>query len=681
MTFQRRFQYSAWDGTQRPFEMDAFDLLKEATDDLLYHGDPNAALRRLMQEGFEDRNGERVKGLRELLERLRAEREERLANSALGGVFQEISDGLKEVVAKERSSLADLVERADLGGNERHKELAEQTATDHNLELDLLPDDVAGRVRGLEKYEFVSSEAQQQFEELVGRLREQLMQQVVDSIGESLSATTPEDLARITSMLAALNEMLEARARGEEPAFEDFMAEFGDMFPENPSNLDELLEAMAQRMAAMQALMNSMTPEQRALLGELSSGLFGDLDLQWQLDQLGQNLRGLFPDAGWQRSYEFSGADPLDFSSALEMMNELGELDQLEQLLRGTVNPGALSEVDLDRARALAGEEFADSLGKLSELSTMLQESGIVQSGDDGLELTPEGMRRLGKNALAQLFKGLSPDMLGGHNIDTIGVGHERTYQTKAYEFGDPFNLDINRTIGNAVRRRASQASPGSMPAGSISGSKVQLDPGDFEIEQTEQSVRSSTVLMLDLSLSMPMRNNFLPAKKVAMALHALISMQYPRDYLGIVGFSETAQVLTADQIPRVSWDFAYGTNMAHGFMLARKLLAAQSGTKQIIMITDGEPTAHLNQFGEPEFHYPPVRATVDATLLEVSRCTKERIRINTFMLDADPGLQHFVERMTELNRGRAFFTSPETLGDFVLVDFIEQRRSLLRGA
>ena len=185
---------------------------------------------------------------------------------------------------------------------------------------------------------------------------------------------------------------------------------------------------------------------------------------------------------------------------------------------------------------------------------------------------------------------------------------------------------------------------------------------------------------MLDLSLSMPMRDNFLPAKKVAMALHSLISMQFPRDYLGLVGFSEVARTLEAHQLPEVSWDFVYGTNMQHGFMLARQLLARQSGTKQIIMITDGEPTAHINSYGEPEFHYPPIRATVDATLLEVMRCTREKIRINTFMLDADRGLQHFVEKMTELNRGRAFFITPQTLGDFVLVDFLEQKRSLLKG-
>jgi uncharacterized protein with von Willebrand factor type A (vWA) domain len=186
---------------------------------------------------------------------------------------------------------------------------------------------------------------------------------------------------------------------------------------------------------------------------------------------------------------------------------------------------------------------------------------------------------------------------------------------------------------------------------------------------------------MLDLSLSMPMRDNFLPAKKVAMALHSLISSQFPRDYLGIVGFSETARILTAAQLPEVSWDFVYGTNMHHGFTLARQLLARQPGTRQIIMITDGEPTAHITPDGYPFFNYPPVRETVEATLREVVRCTKERIRINTFGLGADGSLRAFIEKMTEINRGRAFFTTPESLGDYVLVDFIEGKRALARNA
>jgi uncharacterized protein with von Willebrand factor type A (vWA) domain len=297
----------------------------------------------------------------------------------------------------------------------------------------------------------------------------------------------------------------------------------------------------------------------------------------------------------------------------------------------------------------------------------MLEEAGLIENKEGRFELTPRGVRRIGQNALADLFKKLTDDRIAKHELQRTGVGHEREYSTKAFEWGDPFNLHIERTVRNAIRRTGG-------------GTPVRLTPDDFEIERTEQLVRTSTVLMLDLSLSMPMRDNFLPAKKVAMALHSLISMQYPRDYLGIVGFSEVARELKAEQLPEVSWDFVYGTNMQHAFQISRRLLARQSGTKQIIMITDGEPTAHITPSGDVFFNYPPVQETVDATLKEVMRCTREGIRINTFMLDPTQHLRYFVEKLTQLNRGRAFFTTPETLGDYVLVDFIEQRRKLLKG-
>jgi uncharacterized protein with von Willebrand factor type A (vWA) domain len=666
-----RFRYSPWDGTQRGFELDALDLMEQLTDDLLYHGDLNAALRRLLQQGLQDRNGDKIDGLRDALEKLRQAREDRLERYDLGGVYDDIAQELREVVEQERGAIDDMVNEARSSDDARRQELTDNVAAERNMHLDMLPPDLAGQVRSLQSYDFTSSEARERFDELVDRLRQQLMQSYVDQMSGAMQNISPEEMARMKDMLADLNNMLEQRARGEEPDFDRFMEQYGDFFPENPQDLDELLEVMAQRMAAMQAMMNSMSPEQRAQLMDLSNQLLEDMDLRWQMDQLGENLRQLFPDAGWGQQYEFSGADPLDLAQAAQLMGELGDLDQLENLLRGATNPGALAEVDIDRARELLGDDIANSLDRLAELSKLLEDAGLVENKEGRLELTPAGIRRLGQNALAELFKRLSRDMMGGHQIDRLGVGHERTYDTKQYEWGDPFNLQIERTIRNAVRRRSAEG---------LTSGPVRLLPDDFEIEQTEQTVRSATVLMLDLSLSMPMRDNFLPAKKVAMALHALISMQYPRDYLGIVGFSEVARELQASQLPEVSWDFVYGTNMQHGFVLARRMLARQTGTKQIIMITDGEPTAHINRYGSPEFHYPPTRETVDATLLEVSRCTREHIRINTFMLDADRGLKMFVERMTELNRGRAFFTTPQTLGDFVLVDFIEQKRAMLRG-
>ncbi|MEQ1872613.1 MAG: VWA domain-containing protein [Ilumatobacteraceae bacterium] len=667
-----RFSYSRWDGTQKGFDLDADGLFDQLTDDLLYHGDVNAALRRLMQEGMRDRNGERVQGLREMLERLREQRQERLDRGDLGGVYQEIADELNDIVDEERHAIDQATSAAERSGDERRTNAARDAAADRNFRLDMLPDDLAGKVRELSAYDFESADAQRRFEQLLDKLRQQLTQQMVDQMSSSMQNMTPQDIARMKDMMAALNGMLEKRERGEDPGFEQFMQQYGDFFPENPKNLDELLEQMARRMAAMQAMLNSMSPEQRAQLQELSNQLLEDMDLRWQMDQLGRNLQSMFPGMNWGQQYGMEGSDPMGMAQAMQTMQELGDLDQLENLLRNATSPGALAEADMDRVRDLLGDDAARSLERLAELTRMLEEQGLIQQKEGRLELTPRGLRKIGSNALRDLYSKLAKDRMGQHQLDTLGQGHERTYETKAYEFGDPFNLDLQRTIRNALRRRA--------VAGEESEREVKLSPDDFEIERTEHVTRSSTVLMLDLSMSMPMRDNFLPAKKVAMALHSLITSQFPRDYMGLVGFSETAYPLTPAQLPEVSWDFAYGTNMHHGFTLARQMLARQTGTKQIIMITDGEPTAHITPSGDVYFNYPPVQATVEATLREVVRCTKDGIRINTFMLDADSGLRSFIEKLTSINSGRAFFTNHQTLGDYVLVDFIEHKRQQARG-
>jgi uncharacterized protein with von Willebrand factor type A (vWA) domain len=662
-----RFTYSRWDGTQRGFEVDADSLLDEMTDDLLYHGDVNSALRKMMQDGLRDANGERIAGMRELMQKLRKQRQEIQERGDLGGVYSEIADALNDIVDEERHAIQNYTEQAANSGDERRAETAKQSAMDRNFRLDMLPDDLAGKVSELQHYDFQSKDAQQRFEQLMEKLREQLMQQHLDQVSSAMQNMSAEDMARMKDMMAALNEMLERRKNGEDPQFEEFMKKFGDFFPENPQSLDELLEAMAQRMAQAQAMLNSMTPEQRAQLQQLSEQLLEDMDLRWQMDQLSQNLQSMFPQAGWQKSYDFSGQEPMGFQQAMQSMQDLADLDQLENLMKNASNPAVLAEADMDRVRDLLGDDAAKSLEKLSQLSKMMQDAGLIDQKEGRLQLTPRAIRKLGANALSDLFGKLNKDMLGQHKLDATGVGHERANDTKPYEFGDPFRLDLHGTLRNALRR----GGPG-LP--------VKLLPDDFEIERTEHSTKSSTVLMLDLSMSMPMRDNFLPAKKVAMALHHLISSQFPRDYLGVVGFGETARELAPEQLPEVSWDFAYGTNMHHAFTLARRMLGRQTGTKQIIMITDGEPTAHVLPSGEVLFNYPPIRETVEATLREVVRCTKDEIRINTFMLDADNGLRRFVEQLTKVNKGRAFFTSPDTLGDYVLVDFLEHKREMSRG-
>ena len=652
----RRFTYSSWDGTQSVVDLDADALLQAMGDELIEHGDPNAALRRILHGGLEV-DGERLQGLREMLERLRQQRQEMLEQHDLGGVYDEIRDALGEVMETERGSLDGLEEVGD--------DVVAESTRRRREQLDLIGhENLAGQVSGLTDYDFTSTEAAERFEELLEELRRQLMQQAVDQMAGAMQDLSPEDIARMKDMLAELNQMLEQRRAGEVPDFEGFMERYGDFFPENPQTLDELLEVMARRMAAMQQMLNSMTPEQRAQLQELSEQLLGDMDLQWQMDQLGDHLRELFPQMGWEQSRNFTGQDPLDMGEAMDIFDELADLDQLEQMLRGASSPGALAEVDIDRVRDLLGDESAESLERLSELARMLEEAGLVDNHEGQLSLTPRAIRRLGQNALGDLYRRLLRDRAGRHDLERSGVGHEREYTTKTYEFGDPFNLHIERTLRNAVTR------------GGV-GTPVKLTPDDFEVERTESTVPAATVLMLALSLSMPMRDNFLPAKKVSMALHSLISTQFPRDYLGVVTFSEVAREIKPERIPEVSWDYVYGTNMQHGLVLARQMLARQTGTRQIIMVTDGEPTAHITDQGYPQFNYPPSQETVDRTLTEVRRCTRDGIRINVFMLDATPYLTRFIETVTKMNGGRAFFTTNQNLGDYVLVDFVDQRRTL----
>jgi uncharacterized protein with von Willebrand factor type A (vWA) domain len=681
------YRYSRWDGSQQGFDLDADAILAEINDDLLYHGDVNAALRRMMQQGFSDRDGRRVAGLRELMERLRERRDAEREQYDLGGVYSEIAEELEDIVQTERQALDELEAEANESGDERRKEVTSEAVGERRATLGLLPDDLAGKVRSLGRYGFVSSEARERFEELTERLRQEVVQSYLDQAAGAISGMGPEERDRLRRAIDGLNRMVEQRAAGEplDPSFEQFMSEFSDFFPGDPQNLEELLEQLAQRMAATSAMLASMTAGQRAQLQGLMDELLGDMDLSWQMNRLAGNLRAMFPEAPWDRRVSFSGADAPGLAEASDVFSRIADLDQLEQMLSGAQQPGALAEVDLDRARELLGEDSAASLGELQRLAKRLEDAGLIEQREGRLELTPRGLRRIGQRALRELFSRLAKDRLGGHELALTGVGHERSELTRPYEFGDPFNLHIERTLRNAIRREADRSADGR--EGSTTAARaavrfpVRLQPDDFEIEQTEHLTSVATVLLLDLSLSMPMRDNFLAAKKVAMAMHSLISSQFPRDYLGIVGFSEIAREIRADQLPEVSWDFVYGTNMQHALLLARRMLARQPGTRQIVMITDGEPTAHLMEDGEVFFQYPPVRATVDATLAEVLRCTREGIRLNTFALDATGHLREFVEKITQLNGGRAFFTTPENLGDYVLVDFIEHRRSIGRAA
>ncbi len=659
-----RYTYSAWDGSQEGSEIDPDALLGELTDDLFAGGDLDAALRRVLRSGMRTQGGERIMGLREMLEKLRRRRAELLAQGDPSGRLSRIAAALDDVVATERGAIDELEDEARRSGDDRRAAVTSEVAAERRIALDLLPDGVAERVQGLQRYDFLSSEAAARFAELLGELRQEVADTYFRGMSDALRAADPAQLARLRDAFDRLNRMLEQRARGEElsPSFEAFMEEFGDLFP-GAASLDELLEQLAQRLAAADAMWRSMSPEQRDELRALAGSLLEDMDLRWQVERLERNLQMAVPSAGWGDRHRFSGEAPLDLGQAADVAQQVASIERAEGVVQSGSSPASLGEIDLDEVGRLVGEDVRRSMERLARLAKELEDAGYVEHRGGRTELTPRGVRRLGQQVLADLFAQVRQDRVGDHRSTSSGAGHDREETSRPFEHGDPFTLDLGRTVHNAVRR-------------SGSGVPVRLEASDFEVVETEALHRSATVVAVDLSMSMPMRDNFVPAKKMALALHALISMRFPRDYLGIVGFSAVAREIPAEELPTAMWDYVYGTNLQHAFLLARTMLAHQHGTKQIIVVTDGEPTAHVEPGGEVQFNYPPVPETLRRTMAEVVRCTRAGITINVFALDVERTQFPFVEQIARVNGGRTFSTTPDTLGSYVLVDFLRHRRT-----
>jgi len=645
-------RYSRWDGTQAVPDLDADDVLDEIADDVLGYGDLKSALQRLLQQGMRPPDGQRMPGLKDLLDKLRAQKQQRMQRYDLGSSLEDIARKLDDVVKTEREG----IER-DLKGREREK---------RQQALDTIPPDAAGRLRELQRYDFADATAEQKFQDLLASLRAQAMQPFMQGMKNALGNLTPEDLRRMREMIQDLNRMLRERAEGGEPDFAQFKAKWGSQFP-GAESLDDVLEQIAQRMAQMQSLMQSLSPEQRAQLDEMMRGLFlQDERLEAAMRQLGMHLSDMI-DEMTQR-YRFRGDEQVGLEDAMRLMEEMQQLDALERELRGTRALEDLDRVDPAQVEKLAGEEARRDLERLQEIAKRLKDAGYLEGEDDDLKLTARAIRKIADKALRDIFARLKRDRFGGHQIDRRGAGGDQTDESKRYEFGDPFLLDLKETVMRALGRRGP-------------GTPVRLVPDDFAVIRTEQRTQAATVVMLDMSRSMLNNGYFLPAKKVALALSALIRSQFPRDALYIVGFSLYAREFTTQQLPTLSWsEWNMGTNMHAGFMLSRRLLARHAGgNRQILMVTDGEPTAHL-EGDVADFSYPPTPRTVQETLREVQRCTRERIIINTFMLERSPWLTSFVEQMARINRGRAFFATPDRLGEYLVVDYVSARRRA-RGA
>lgn len=527
--------------------------------------------------------------------------------------------------------------------------------------LDQLPRDPAGQIKQLSDYDFMDDQARQEFQELLAMLQQQIMQQYFQGMQQALSNMTPEDLTRMREMVRALNQMLRQRAQGEEPDFDSFMQQYGDFFP-GVNTLDDLIEQLQRSMAQMQAVLDSMTPAQREQLQDMMDQLIGDDRLRVDLAELAMNMEAVSPE-GMRTRFRLSGDEPLSLAEAMHLMGVLQEMDELEHQMNEARKSGNLDDMDPNAVRDLVGEDEAAALQQLQEMLKQLEEEGYVKHNGDRLELTSRGIRRIGQRALEDIFSKLQRDSIGRHRLPERGTGGERVDDSKPYIFGDPFHLNLRETVMNGVRRQGP-------------GTPLHLDRDDFEVFRTELLTTAATVLMVDMSWSMLMNDLWQPAKKVAIALESLIRGQFPRDNLYLVGFSNIAHEYKAEELMQLSQlDHVQGTNMVHGFVVARQLLArSHAQNKQIIIITDGGPTV-WNQDGRWLFDWPPPDIALMQTLREVHRATREGITINIFMLWDDPYLKRFVNQMAGINKGRAFFVSPEDLGEYILIDYLNSKR------
>ena len=669
------YRYSHWDGTQHPFDLDEDELLEALSDDIMEHGDVNRAMRNLMRQGMNGDQGQRITGLRELRERLSRLQQQQLERYNLESAMDDIAERLEDIIDTERSGIerrldearqhleaaGDDSEMSDLLGNAM--DLLEQRAQQNTEKLDLLPESAAGQMRSLSDYDFMDPEAQEKFQELMEMLRQQMMQNFFQGMKESIQNMSPEDMRGIQEMIQALNQMLRDRAMGEDPDFEGFMEQYGHFFdPDRPASLDELIEQLQQQMASMQSLMDSMSPQMRDELEEMLQSSMPS-EMMQDMAELASIMYDMFPFDDMASEYPFMGDESVTLDQAMQLMEQLQDMDKLDDQLESVMRNGGVENIDPDKVEELMGEDARRELERLQELIQQLEEAGYLRQKGNRLELTARGMRKLAQHALREVFSEMKKERMGRHEVFTRGDGGEYTGETRQYQFGDPFDIDMHRTLFNSVLRNGP-----SVP--------LRLTPEDLEIHHTEHLTQTATVLLLDQSKSMGMFGYWGSAKKVALALYWLIHSQFPRDYFYLVGFSDYAMEFKEEELPEITWNYwNSGTNMQHGLMLARKLLSRQKvANKHIIMVTDGEPTSHLEN-GHAYFSYPPSYQTIDETLKEVKRCTQDGITINTFMLEANYYLMDFIDQVTKVNKGRAFYTSPNQLGQYVMVDYMRARK------
>ncbi len=638
-------KYGAWHGGADPLEP-PFDIrraLDEVGDDVLAGDDPRSALNRLLRKGMDGRGG-----LDELRRRAREEANRLRRENRLDGTLQQAQELLEQALEAERAALF-----PDPDDSARMAE----------AELDTLPRETARAVQQLSEYQWRSPEAREKYEQIKQMLRDEVLDSQFNGLRDAMKNADQQDFTRIKEMMRALNEMLDADARGEHTPedFAAFMDEYGDFFPQQPQNLAELVDALARQAAAAQRLMNSLTPEQRAELSDLMQQAMGDAGLAEEMQRLQEGLRSARPDLRWGGRERMDGDEALGYSDATSALSELADLDQLSELALQDYPGASLDDIDEELVQRALGRQAVDDMARLRQIERELQKQGYLERGPQGLQLTARALRRLGSTALRRVFAQLGSRGRGGHDVRDAGAAGEVTGASREWRFGDEQPLDVVRSIKNAVLRNG----PG----------PVRMQPEDFEIVETERRSSAAVALLVDMSYSMELRGTWGEAKTTAMALHALISTKYPQDHIEIIGFSDYAHIMQPRELVEHSWSRVQGTNLQHALMIARRHLAKHRSSEPVILvITDGEPTAHVAPDGFADFAWPPSRETIAATLAEVERCTRSGATINVFMLDDEPRLVEFMQEVSRRNGGRLFTPKRGALGEFVVADYLDRR-------
>ncbi|TYB62717.1 hypothetical protein FXF51_25125 [Nonomuraea sp. PA05] len=651
MAFRYGEYHDGPDPLAPPYDVRA--ALDEMGDAILSGSTPVHALRDLLKRGLPGTQERR--GLDDMLREVRKRRRDLRERGRLDGTLERARALLDKAIGQERAELF-----PDPSDDARLREAG----------LDALPEDTASAIQELSTYDWRSAAARQTFEELRDLLRREVLDSQFKGLRDALANPDPQAMERIRQMMSDLNDMLDKDARGEhtQADFDAFMDKHGDLFPEKPRNLEELVDILARRAAATQRMLASMTPRQREELSNLINQTLDQAGLSDQMRRLGEALYSRRPDLAWNAPERLTGEEPLGMGDAVTALEELADLTQLETALRQDYPGARLDDIDEAAVRRALGRSAVDDLEALKRIERELEEQGYLLRRRGKLELTPKAVRRLGETALRRVFSSLDAGRRGDHDQHDAGSAGELTGSSRPWRFGDEQPIDVVRTLVNGVRS-------GGIMLGDRVGVRLSVD--DFEVAETERRSAAAVCLLVDLSYSMALRGTWAAAKQTALALQALVASKFPQDAVQIIGFSNYARVLQPDELAGLDWDMVQGTNLHHALLIAGRHLDRHPDFEPVVLVvTDGEPTAHLMRNGRSAFEWPPSHETLELTLAEVDKMTRRRATINVFMLAADDRLKEFVDEVARRNGGRVFSPSADRLGEYVVSDFLRLRRA-----